>query len=48
MNEDLSFLVLRQLQANPKQTQLQRSQAIGISVGCTNYIVRALIERGPL
>ncbi|NEX18712.1 MAG: hypothetical protein C1943_19520 [Halochromatium sp.] len=43
VNEDLSFLVLRQLQANPKQTQLQRSQAIGISVGRTNYIVRALI-----
>ncbi|MBK1621812.1 MarR family EPS-associated transcriptional regulator [Lamprobacter modestohalophilus] len=48
MNEDLTFLVLRQLQANPKQTQLQLSQAIGISVGRTNYVVRALIERGLL
>nr|WP_207148838.1 MarR family EPS-associated transcriptional regulator [Lamprobacter modestohalophilus] len=48
VNEDLTFLVLRQLQANPKQTQLQLSQAIGISVGRTNYVVRALIERGLL
>ncbi|NEX18684.1 MAG: MarR family EPS-associated transcriptional regulator [Halochromatium sp.] len=48
MNEDLTFLVLRQLQANPKQTQLQLSQAIGVSAGRTNYVVRALIERGLL
>ncbi|WP_200251446.1 winged helix-turn-helix domain-containing protein [Lamprobacter modestohalophilus] len=47
MNEDLTFLVLHQLQANPKQTQLQRSQAIGISAGRTNDVVRALIVEKP-
>ena len=46
MNEDLSFRALRALQANPRLSQRQLAQALGISLGKTNYCVRALIERG--
>ena len=46
MNEDLSFRALRALQSNPRLSQRQLAQALGISLGKTNYCVRALIERG--
>ena len=46
MNEDLTFLTLRQLQANPKISQRDLAKGIGMSLGRTNYILRALIERG--
>ena len=50
MDEDLSFLALRALQANPKLSQRQLAptgkKALGISLDATNYSLRALIARG--
>ncbi|MBK5931420.1 MarR family EPS-associated transcriptional regulator [Halochromatium salexigens] len=46
MNEDTTFQTLRQLQANPKLSQRQLAKALGISLGRTNYCLRALIARG--
>jgi len=46
LNEDLTFQALRQLQANPKLSQRQLAKALGISLGATNYCLRALIARG--
>ena len=46
LNEDLTFQALRQLQANPKLRQRQLAKALGISLGKTNYCLRALIARG--
>lgn len=46
MNDDLHYKVLRHLQSNPQATQRQLAQLLGISLGRTNYCVRALIERG--
>ncbi|MEA3642082.1 MAG: MarR family EPS-associated transcriptional regulator [Lamprobacter sp.] len=46
MTEDLTFHALRQLKANPQLSQRQLAKALGISLGRTNYCLRALIERG--
>lgn len=46
MNDELHYRFLRHLQSNPQATQRQLAQALGISLGRTNYCVRALIERG--
>jgi EPS-associated MarR family transcriptional regulator len=46
LNEDITFQALRQLQANPKLSQRQLAKALGISLGRTNYCLRALIARG--
>jgi len=38
--------VLRALQDNPKLSQRELAQRIGVSLGKTNYCLRALIEKG--
>ena len=38
--------VLRALQDNPKLSQRQLAELIGVSLGKTNYCLRALIEKG--
>ena len=42
MNEDLTFPTLRQLQVNPKISQRDLAKGIGMSLGRTNDILRAL------
>ncbi|MCF8002810.1 MAG: MarR family EPS-associated transcriptional regulator [Chromatiaceae bacterium] len=46
LTDDLTFQALRQLQANPRLSQRQLARALGISLGKTNYCLRALIARG--
>lgn len=40
--------VLRLLEANPDMSQRELAQALGVSVGKTNYCVRALVDKGLL
>lgn len=44
--ENIRFKVLRLLQENPKMSQRQMSDELGVSLGKINYCVRALIEKG--
>ena len=46
MNEDLSFRALRALHSNPRLSQRQLAQALGISLGKTNDCVKALLQQG--
>ncbi|HCS92117.1 MAG: MarR family EPS-associated transcriptional regulator [Thiohalocapsa sp. PB-PSB1] len=46
LNDELHYRVLKHLQANPKASQRELAHALGISLGRTNYCVRAFIERG--
>jgi EPS-associated MarR family transcriptional regulator len=46
LNDDLTFRALRHLEANPQLSQRELSRALGISLGRTNYCLRALAERG--
>ena len=38
--------MLRALEVNPKLSQRQLAQELGVSLGGVNYALRALIERG--
>ena len=43
---DAEYIILRILEDNPKMTQRQMAQELGLSLGKTNYVVRALIDKG--
>jgi EPS-associated MarR family transcriptional regulator len=44
--QETNLKVLRHLEDNPDVTQRQLAEALGISLGKTNYCVKALINRG--
>jgi EPS-associated MarR family transcriptional regulator len=44
--EDLHYKLLKVLQDNPDLSQRQLAQELSISLGKTNYCLRALIEKG--
>ena len=44
--EDTRFRVLRMLEENPELSQRDLAKALGISVGSTHYVLRALIDKG--
>ena len=46
LQEDTQFRVLRLLQENPEMSQREVADRVGISVGGTNYVLSALIEKG--
>ena len=48
MNDDLHYRVLKHLAANPQATQRDLAKAMGLSLGSTNYGIRAVIDRGWL
>ena len=45
---DTEYLVLKKLEANPHLTQRELSKELGLSLGKTNYVINALIDRGWL
>jgi EPS-associated MarR family transcriptional regulator len=47
-NEDTRFRVLRALQQNPCLTQRELSEQLGVSLGATNFVLRALIDKGAI
>ena len=46
MSDELHYRLLQALKANPQATQRELAQVLGISLGSTNYCLRALVERG--
>jgi len=43
---DAEYRVLKILKENPNVTQRQLSKELGLSLGRTNYVVRALVDKG--
>ena len=43
---DTEYLVLKKLEANPHLTQRKLSKELGLSLGKTNYVINALIDKG--
>ena len=43
---ELHLQLLRTLEANPRLTQRELARDLGISLGRTNYALRALMEKG--
>lgn len=45
-NEENHLKVLRLLESDPELSQRELSRALGISLGKTNYCMRALLDKG--
>ena len=43
---DNEYTLLKVLKDNPEMTQRQLSKELGLSLGKTNYLMRALIDKG--
>ena len=43
---ELEYTILKILEDNPKMTQRQVAKEMGLSLGKTNYIIRALVAKG--
>lgn len=48
LTEESHLQVLRLLESNPDLTQRELAHALGVSLGKTNYCVRALLDKGLL
>ena len=46
MTEDAQYKLLKLLEANPRATQREIAQDMGVSLGKVNYCVQALVEKG--
>lgn len=46
LQEDTYFRVMRILQSNPDLTQRELATKLDVSVGCLNYCLKALMEKG--
>ncbi|NYT46292.1 MarR family EPS-associated transcriptional regulator [Alcaligenaceae bacterium] len=46
--EESHLKALRLLESNPGMSQRELSDALGVSLGKTNYCIRALLEKGLL
>lgn len=44
----MRFRVLSLLERNPDLSQRQIAEALGVSLGAVNYVLRALVEKGQL
>jgi len=48
LQEEMHFRVLRALQQQPDLNQRQLAELLGVSLGKTNYLLRALLDKGLL
>lgn len=46
MSEETSYKVIRLIEQNPEISQRKLASELGISLGKTNYCIRALVEKG--
>ena len=45
---DAEYLILKKFEENPHLTQRELSKELGVSLGKTNYVINALIDKGWL
>ena len=45
---ETEYLILRKLEENPRLTQREISKELGVSLGKTYYVIKALIDKGWL
>jgi len=46
LNDEIRYLILRELEHDPRLSQRKLAESLGVSVGKTNYCLRALVNRG--
>lgn len=45
-SEEITVKLLQAIHRNPKISQRELTKSLGVSVGKTNYIIKALVEKG--
>lgn len=45
-HQEIRYRLLSLLEKNPRMTQRQMAEAVGVSVGKVNYCVRGLVQKG--
>ena len=48
LHQDTYLKVLRSLEANPQMSQRELAAAVGVSLGKTNFCLKALLDKGLL
>lgn len=48
LHEETHLKVMRLLEVNPRLSQREVSQSLGVSLGKTNFCIKALIDKGLL
>ncbi len=48
MNDEITYRLIKTLEANPKLSQRELAREMGISLGKVNYCLKGLIEKGLL
>ncbi len=48
LTSELQFRVMRLLEINPQMNQRELSKSLGVSLGCINYCLNALIAKGSI
>ena len=48
LHQDTHLKVLRLLEANPQMSQRELAAALGVSLGKTNFCLKALLDKGLL
>ena len=48
VSEDIRFRVMHALEADPKLSQRELSNSLGISLGVVNYCLKGLVEKGQV
>ena len=46
LNDETRYRILRELERDPQLSQRELAESLGVSVGKTNYCLRALVDRG--
>lgn len=46
MDDEIRYRLLRHIEQNPEQSQRELAKAMGISLGKTNFCVKALVDVG--
>lgn len=46
LNDEIRYRILRELEHDPKMSQRELAAVLGVSIGKTNYCLRALIDKG--
>lgn len=46
MQDEITYKILKSIEENPKQSQRELSQSLGVSLGKMNYCLRALVDKG--
>lgn len=46
LDDETRYMLLRRLEANPELSQRELARELGISLGKTNYCLKALLDKG--